>query len=242
MTSSPTRNSRVRGSTLTRLIVSRLIVRHLAIWIIVLFATLLTLGCIAQFQEAIRKHGGAVQSSEDTVTLETGGAGRPAAQTETPGPASGPTKDADVKTVPVEKDVPQKAEASPPKGLVKPKPAKDLEPPTEEEVVKEAAVKMGQSLEPVLSIKICYLSPKDEWWASIYHDLGHLIDVKQFIWNREQEKLEPFTVLTQIPRNKLKVHLTNNKPGSRCEILSPPWIGSGTQGKSDGSSAEFSHR
>lgn len=216
--------------------------QRFAQWLVLPVVVLLAQGCIAQFQEAVRKAGVAGPPAEETVTLSAGPGGETTAKVEknqTPAEAS---KDTTVEAAPQKPGTQQTADGDPSKKLVKPKPGKDLEPPTEEELVREAVVKMGQSFEPVLNIKICHLAPKDEWWATIYQDLGQAVDVKQFIWNREQEKLEPFLVLTRIPRSKVKVHLTNNKPGSRCEILSPPWTGSGPGDKSSDLSSEFSHR
>jgi len=199
-------------------------------------------GCIAQFQEAIRKQGGVVQPTDETATLQTPPAGHATELAAIPETRAEPAKDSLQKPVVQQEQTAQGTDANPTKKLVKPKFLYDLEAPPGEEVVKEAAVKKAQESKSVVNVKICHRSPRDEWWITIYHDLGNIIDVKQFIWNRQEEKWEPFTVFEQISRNKLKVHLTGNKPGSRCEILSPPWTGSGPEDKSDSLSSEFSHR
>lgn len=219
------------------------VARNFAGLIALLTATLLIQGCLAQFQEAIRKQGGVVRPAEETVTLETAPGGETTAPAKKAEASAEPEKQASDRPIPPEKEAQQKVDPDPSKKLVKPKPAKDLEPPSEEDLVKEAAVKLGQSFEPVVNIKICHLASKDEWWATIYHDLGQGVEIIQFVWNRELEKLDRFLIVPKrIPRNKLKVELTNNKPGSRCEILSPPWTGSGPVDKPDSLSSEFSHR
>ena len=58
----------------------------------------------------------------------------------------------------------------------------------------DAAIEEAKELVAVEKMKLCYKLKEDEWWVSIYVDIRDRIDVKQFIWNRELENLEPFLV------------------------------------------------
>ena len=71
-------------------------------------------------------------------------------------------------------------------------------------------------------IKMCYVDKDDEWWATFYEDIGSVIDVRQFIWNRESQRFEPFLVLRRISKSKLAAELNRNEKGRSCIILPPP--------------------
>ncbi len=62
----------------------------------------------------------------------------------------------------------------------------------------------------------------DEWWIVLYDDMGAVYDVKQFTWNRDQEKLEPFLVLKKIGKNRLEEELTVREADRACEPLGIP--------------------
>jgi hypothetical protein len=91
----------------------------------------------------------------------------------------------------------------------------------EDQQVKGAAQEMAKSFPAVRKIQVCYQIEADEWWVALCDDMGTEIDVKQFTWNREQEKLEPFLVLKRIPASRLEAHLATKRPGMACEILEP---------------------
>ncbi len=92
----------------------------------------------------------------------------------------------------------------------------------EDQKVKNAAFEMARSIPSVTKIQVCYALEDDEWWVILYDDLGSAIDVKQFVWNREQELLEPFLVINRIPRGSLDLHLTRRTPDRACQILDRP--------------------
>jgi hypothetical protein len=92
----------------------------------------------------------------------------------------------------------------------------------EDQKIKESAFEVAKGYPNVSKIKICYAVKDDEWWVTLYDDIGAAIDLKQFTWNRELEKLEPFLVLKRIPSNRLQAQLSEEEPGRACEILTVP--------------------
>lgn len=91
--------------------------------------------------------------------------------------------------------------------------------------VKAAAIKKATGIPTVLKIKVSYAVDSDEWWVILYDDRGPLIDLKQYVWNRETQKLEPFLVLRQIAKSQLERHLTEKLPGRVSHILDYPPAG-----------------
>lgn len=92
----------------------------------------------------------------------------------------------------------------------------------EERQVEAAALELAKSLGSIDKIKMCYVDKDDEWWATLYEDIGSVIDVRQFIWNRESQRFEPFLVLKRISKSKLAAELKRNEKGRSCIILPPP--------------------
>jgi hypothetical protein len=88
--------------------------------------------------------------------------------------------------------------------------------------VKAAAWELVKSIGEVEKMKVCYVTKDDEWWVTFYQDIGPVIDVKQYIWNRNLERLEPFLVLKRVSKAKLADELKREEPGRRCDIISPP--------------------
>lgn len=87
----------------------------------------------------------------------------------------------------------------------------------EDQKVKSAAVELAKTLPSVKKMKICYEVKHDEWWAILYEDSGSMIELKQFVWSRQQEKFEPHLVMQRIPANQLQQHLAESVPGRACE-------------------------
>ncbi len=92
----------------------------------------------------------------------------------------------------------------------------------EEHQIRAAAHELAKTIGSVEKMKLCYVTKDDEWWATFYVDIGSIIDVKQFIWNRESEKFEPFLVLKRISKSKLTSELKQNSPEQKCTILALP--------------------
>jgi hypothetical protein len=95
----------------------------------------------------------------------------------------------------------------------------------EDEKVKQAALEMAKSFPGARKIKICYAIDDDEWWITIYDDEGSSIDLKQFVWDREKEILEPFLVLKRIPRTGMERHAREKRPGKACRVIDLPSAG-----------------
>lgn len=92
----------------------------------------------------------------------------------------------------------------------------------ESERVKLEAIDMAENLGGIARMKICHVKEEDEWWAILYKDEGSIIDLKQFVWNRKIEKLEPFLVIRQISRDKLDGDIHKKEPGKTCTPVDVP--------------------
>ena len=90
----------------------------------------------------------------------------------------------------------------------------------DDDMVIRAAIAKAKSLGPVSKMKVCYRHEDDEWWIFLYHDIGTMIDVKQFVWSMESEKLRPFLVVKRVSKTKLEKKLQEEEPDSSCQILS----------------------
>lgn len=93
---------------------------------------------------------------------------------------------------------------------------------SEVDLVKKAALVTAKGIESVKKIKICYLRNEDEWWVTLYDDLGPILDLKQYTWDRDTETLKPFLVLKRISKNRLDSELLSKVPDRTCEIMDPP--------------------
>jgi hypothetical protein len=92
----------------------------------------------------------------------------------------------------------------------------------EEHQIKAAAHVLAKTIGVVEKMKLCYVTQDDEWWATFYVDIGSILDVKQFIWNRESEKFEPFLVVKRLSKSKLASDLKQSQPGRKCAVLTLP--------------------
>ena len=99
---------------------------------------------------------------------------------------------------------------------------KEVEFRSEECQVKVEARELAKRIGPIERIKMCYVDEDDEWWATFYQDIGSVIDVRQFIWNRESQKFEPFLVLKRISKSKLAAELNRKEKGRHCAVVPPP--------------------
>jgi hypothetical protein len=101
-------------------------------------------------------------------------------------------------------------------------PLEKRKPADEDQQVKAAARELAKNMGGIRKIKVCYVDKDDEWWATLYEDIGTVIDVKQFFWNRESEKFEPFLILKRISKSKLDGDLKHNEPGRKCAVVVLP--------------------
>jgi hypothetical protein len=214
------------------------------LWIVALFGS----GCIVPSQEAIRKAGDPLQNpstSQSEMRTESGSLIKPsipqevaptsqAAET----PEHGSVKPGPVAPMPAVNTDNPFAEKTEPKDR-QPKLDQPLQPPGgqsgpaeqewEDQKVRDAAVVIAKASPEVKKIKICYAVKQHEWWVILYERGQGFFELKQYIWNKESEKLEPYLVQKRIPAARLQQHLTEEEPGKACEVLEPPSLGPGGQ-------------
>jgi hypothetical protein len=90
--------------------------------------------------------------------------------------------------------------------------------PWEDTRVKSAATDLANTRPTVKKFKICYSVKDDEWWVTLYEPADDFIELKQFTWNRDSEKLEELLVMKRIPAAGLEKHLKEEEPGRACEV------------------------
>lgn len=119
-----------------------------------------------------------------------------------------------------EKKPPISQPAKPPAAAEK---ATEKRKPEEEAArVRTAALDLAKSLGQVERMKVCYSNKDKEWWAIFYQDIESGIDVKQFFWNSDGEKFEPFLVMKRIPKTKLEAEAKKDEPEKTCTVVTPP--------------------
>ncbi len=97
-------------------------------------------------------------------------------------------------------------------------------PLTEEEEVRHAAIELAKDMTSTQKIKLCLSEAENEWWAIFYDDIGNLIDIKQYIWNRDSASFSPFLVLKRIPKSRLSAHLSAHNQFKKCQVIdNPAW-------------------
>lgn len=95
-------------------------------------------------------------------------------------------------------------------------------PEWEDQKVRAAAEKLAQAVPNVKGIKLCYTVKNGEWWVTLYEDIGTLLNLRQFVWDREQERFQPHLVQQRIAKNALERHLAESDLDQACETLEPP--------------------
>jgi hypothetical protein len=91
-----------------------------------------------------------------------------------------------------------------------------------DEKLDEEAMKLARNLAPVEKVRLCYVRKDDEWWLTVYKDIGSSIDARQFVWNWEKDEFAPFLVLKRIPRSKMEAELNRKDRENTCRLLAPP--------------------
>jgi hypothetical protein len=110
-------------------------------------------------------------------------------------------------------------------GQAEPKSGDGIErkkPEDEAGQVKAAALELAKILGNIKKAKICYAGKDKEWWAIYYQDIESAIDVRQFFWNSDTEKLEPFLVLKRIPQAKMDSDFKKEETGKTCSEITLP--------------------
>ena len=91
----------------------------------------------------------------------------------------------------------------------------------EDQKVRKAAQEILKRYPTAKKVKICYAVKDDEWWVILYDDAGTYYELRQFVWDRDREKLDPHLVLKRIAKSRLQDHLTANEPDRACEVMDP---------------------
>jgi hypothetical protein len=89
----------------------------------------------------------------------------------------------------------------------------------EDQKVRTAAREMGSSMASVGKLKLCYDHIEDEWWLILYQEVGPSVELKQFVWSRDQERFEPHLVLNRIPKSRMPEHLARQELNRACEVM-----------------------
>lgn len=129
-------------------------------------------------------------------------------------------------TIPPER---QMEEAGPPQQGQPPRPVRVVIEPQadpkpqkndwEDDRIRSAAIEMARATPSVKKMKICLDIKHSEWWVILYEDLGPAIELRQFVWNKDQKRFEPHLVLDRIPREQLERHASESEPGRACEAV-----------------------
>jgi hypothetical protein len=93
---------------------------------------------------------------------------------------------------------------------------------SEADEVRLAALDIAKKIDTIKKIRICHHETEDEWWVTLYDDIGPLIDLKQYVWDRDSETLTPFLVLKRISKARYESQLTAKEPDKKCEVIDPP--------------------
>jgi hypothetical protein len=151
----------------------------------------------------------------------------PSGAVQAPGPPSGEPR----RVEPAPAPQPSAAETAPAPAPVPlttsgpsatPKPGSAPRPWEEDQKVKQGALGLAKASPAVKKIKICYSVPDDEWWVILYEDINVAYDLKQFVWSRERERLEPHLVVKTIPKDQMEQHVRTPEKGMECEVLEVP--------------------
>lgn len=95
----------------------------------------------------------------------------------------------------------------------------------EDQKVKQAAMELRDAHRSAQKMKLCYAVKDDEWWVIFYEDAASHYELRQYVWDRDRERLDPFLVMKRIPRDRLKQDLSDSEPDRACEVVdlaSPP--------------------
>ncbi|MFH1115712.1 MAG: hypothetical protein V1792_17520 [Pseudomonadota bacterium] len=88
--------------------------------------------------------------------------------------------------------------------------------------LRQAARELALELGEIKAMRLCYMEKANEWWVILYRDIGPVIDVRNFIWNWEEQMFRPYLVVKRIPKNELHARVRKPEWGKKCEILPVP--------------------
>jgi hypothetical protein len=93
---------------------------------------------------------------------------------------------------------------------------------SEADEVKQAAMNIAKNIDTIKKIQICHVENEDEWWVTLFDDIGPVIDLKQYFWDRDSETLRPFLIQKRISKSRFESQLTSTSPDRTCEVMDPP--------------------
>jgi hypothetical protein len=87
---------------------------------------------------------------------------------------------------------------------------------TELDIVREIAIDLSKKHAPVERMKVCFAKKSGEWWITLFKESGHAFDIKQYIWNSRDDKLDPYCVEKVIPRDAVEDYLFEKRVDRDC--------------------------
>ncbi len=81
---------------------------------------------------------------------------------------------------------------------------------------------IAKNIDTIKKIRICHVENEDEWWVTLFDDIGSVIDLKQYVWDRDSETLRPFLIQKRISKARFESQLTSTSPDRTCEVMDPP--------------------
>lgn len=160
-------------------------------------------------------------SSSDPAAMEP-----PKEEAKADSTESSPTPSATT-TEPATKEGTSPSEEPPSQGAPGPSAPTPVAPvPTEMESidpdVRKAALEKAAGLSAVEYMKICRSTDPDQWWVTLYDNIGPFIDVKLHEWKKESRRLQRVLALKQVMHSKLEAELRKSGGDGRCEVFYRP--------------------
>ena len=90
---------------------------------------------------------------------------------------------------------------------------------TELEIVRDIAIGLAKKHAPVDQMRLCYAKKTREWWITLFRNEGHVLELKQYIWNKLEDKLDPFCVEKRIAKDALADYLSEQPRGRECSAF-----------------------
>jgi hypothetical protein len=87
---------------------------------------------------------------------------------------------------------------------------------TDLETVRDIAIDLAKNHAPVEKMLLCYVKKNDEWWITLFQSEDHALDLKRYIWNKREDKVEPFCVVKRIARDALPDYLNEQRQDRTC--------------------------
>ncbi|MDQ7783702.1 MAG: hypothetical protein RDU20_12535 [Desulfomonilaceae bacterium] len=89
-------------------------------------------------------------------------------------------------------------------------------------MLRTAADELASQLGRIEAMKLCHVEKENEWWVVFYQDIGPVIDVRNYIWNWEEQRFRPYLVVKRFPKNELQDKVNRLEHGRKCVVLKSP--------------------